>query len=132
MNAARRLLISSHGVTWPNRSCEIALAAIAAIVASSTAFAQPEEPASPAPDPRVTPSQIIDGWTGLPIPCRCRYRGQTYRLGDVVCMNTHLGTVLTRCELFLNNTSWMPTRKPCTISELPAKRADARLTAAGQ
>jgi hypothetical protein len=94
-----------------------------AAVASS---AVGEEAASPAiPDPRITPGQVIDGWTGLPIPCRCRYRGQTYRLGDVVCMNTNLGTVFTRCELFLNNTSWMPTREPCTTSELPTTHATA-------
>jgi hypothetical protein len=61
---------------------------------------------------------VIDGMTGKPIPCRCRYGGRTYQLGDVVCMRTYLGTVLTRCELYLNNTSWMPTREPCTISGL--------------
>jgi hypothetical protein len=73
------------------------------------------------PDPRITPGQVIDGWTGLPIPCRCRYQGQAYRLGEIVCMNTHVGTVLTRCELFMNNTSWVPSQEPCTISQASSR-----------
>ncbi len=59
----------------------------------------------------------IDGF-GQIIPCRCRYRGQEYRLGEVVCMQTHMGTVLTRCDLFINNTSWIPTTDACTISRM--------------
>jgi hypothetical protein len=55
---------------------------------------------------------VIDGW-GRTIPCRCRFNGQAYRLGDIVCMRTHVGTVLTRCDLVENNTSWMPSREPC-------------------
>ncbi len=66
-------------------------------------------------DPRITPGQVIDGW-GRVVPCRCRFQGQTYRLGEIVCMTTHLGTVLTRCELYLNNTSWMPSTEACSIS----------------
>ena len=69
-------------------------------------------------DPRITPGQVIDGW-GRVVPCRCRFQGQTYRLGETVCMTTHLGTVLTRCELYLNNTSWMPSTQACTISGRP-------------
>jgi hypothetical protein len=70
-------------------------------------------------EPNLMPGQVIDGWTGLPIPCRCLYKGQAYKLGDVVCMSTPVGVVLTRCELFLNNTSWMPmpAHEPCTISD---------------
>lgn len=56
---------------------------------------------------------VIDGWTGKPIPCRCRFNGRAYRLGEIVCMNTHVGTVLTRCDIFENNTSWIPSRQPC-------------------
>ena len=62
---------------------------------------------------------VIDGATGQPIPCLCRYQGISYRLGDTVCMNTHLGRQLTRCDLFLNNTSWVPTGVPCTTSARP-------------
>ena len=61
---------------------------------------------------------VIDGATGEPIPCRCRFRGGAYRLGDTVCMSTHLGVQLARCDLVLNNTSWIPTGVPCTMSRL--------------
>lgn len=57
---------------------------------------------------------VIDGWTGKPIPCRCRFDGQSFELGSIVCMSTHLGIVLTRCDIVGNNTSWMPSREPCT------------------
>lgn len=55
---------------------------------------------------------VIDGW-GRTIPCRCRFNGKSYQLGEIVCMKTHVGTVLTRCDIFENNTSWMPSRQPC-------------------
>ncbi len=35
-------------------------------------------------------------------------------------MQTPQGTVLTRCDLFMNNTSWIPTEQQCTISGTPA------------
>lgn len=128
MNGAQGLLLFSHGVTWRNLPlAPLALAAMMPALASTTAQAEPGQPTAK-PDPRITPGQVIDGWTGLPIPCRCRYQGETYRLGDVVCMRTHLGTVLTRCELFLNNTSWMPSREPCAISGLQAPHAAADTT----
>jgi len=61
---------------------------------------------------------VTDG-NGNIIPCRCRFRGQQLRLGTMVCMDTHLGTVLARCDLMDNNTSWIPTRTPCVMSRLP-------------
>ena len=57
---------------------------------------------------------VIDGWTGKPIPCRCRFEGKQLELGTIVCMSTHVGTVLTRCDIVGNNTSWIPSREPCT------------------
>jgi hypothetical protein len=66
---------------------------------------------------------VISGATGEPIPCRCRHRGSAYRLGDTVCMNTHLGVQLARCDLVLNNTSWIPTGVPCTMSRLGTRLA---------
>jgi len=62
---------------------------------------------------------VISGATGEPIPCRCRFRESEFRLGDTVCMNTHLGVQLARCDLLLNNTSWVPIGVPCTMSRLP-------------
>ena len=63
---------------------------------------------------------MIDG-AGRVIPCRCRFQGREYRLGETVCMQTHMGTVLTRCDLFMNNTSWIPTSEACTVSSAPAR-----------
>jgi hypothetical protein len=62
---------------------------------------------------------VVDGATGVPIPCRCRYQGAVYRLGDTVCLDTPQGRQLSRCDLFLNNTSWIPIGVPCTTSALP-------------
>ena len=59
---------------------------------------------------------VISGATGEPIPCRCRFRDGDYSLGEEVCMSTHLGVQLARCDLVLNNTSWIPTGVPCTMS----------------
>jgi hypothetical protein len=66
---------------------------------------------------------VISGATGEPIPCRCRYRDSDFKLGDTVCMHTHLGVQLARCDLLLNNTSWVPIGMPCTMSRLPSRLA---------
>lgn len=58
---------------------------------------------------------VIDG-DGKLIQCKCLFRGHEFRLGERVCMNTHLGTVMAMCDLQLNNTSWVPTREVCTTS----------------
>jgi len=120
LNADLGLLTSLYGVASRLPRCahcaSIAVAAVAVLVASGEMRAQTAKP-TPG-DPRITPGQVIDGWTGKPIPCRCRYKDRTYNLGDIICMYTPRGTVFTRCELFLNNTSWMPTDEPCIISKL--------------
>jgi len=66
---------------------------------------------------------VISGATGEPIPCRCRYRDSDFRLGDTVCMNTYRGVQLARCDLFLNNTTWVPIGVPCTLSQRPRQLA---------
>lgn len=96
------------------------MAVVAALAACpQTALAEPpahQGQAAPPENWRTSPYHgVIDG-AGQVIPCRCRYRGQEFRLGEVVCMQTHLGTVLTRCDLFMNNTSWIPTTDACTVS----------------
>lgn len=58
---------------------------------------------------------VIDG-NGRVIACRCRFAGRDYRLGDLVCLNMPSGKVLARCDLEQNNTSWVATDTPCTIS----------------
>ena len=69
---------------------------------------------------------VISGATGEPIPCRCRFRDSDFRLGDTVCMNTHLGVQLARCDLLLNNTTWVPLGLPCTMSQLPTRHFAGR------
>jgi hypothetical protein len=59
----------------------------------------------------------INGATGKPIPCICRFQGRDFRLGASVCMQTHVGIVITRCDLSQNNTSWIPTGEACVMSQ---------------
>ena len=68
---------------------------------------------------------VISDATGEAIPCRCRFQGNAYRLGDTVCMSTPLGVQFARCDLILNNTSWIPTGVPCTVSRLDSIPAGA-------
>jgi hypothetical protein len=64
---------------------------------------------------------VLDG-DGRIIPCRCRFDGRDFRLGEAVCMKTYVGTVLARCDLLLNNTSWVPTSTPCELSAFAGPR----------
>ena len=106
-------------------------AGIAMLAMLATASAQETAPSAPAPGQGAAeaplgsqgadapaglppPNFPIDGWTGKPIPCRCRFEGKQLELGTIVCMSTHVGTVLTRCDIVGNNTSWVPSREPCT------------------
>ena len=125
-----RVNLASHGVA--NRQLGICTAGILAaallvplhpprVVAQEAQDAQGAPPAWPN-----SPFHgIIDGATGQPIPCRCRARGSQFRLGDTVCMNTHLGIQLARCDMVLNNTSWVPIGVPCTLSRLNDPRSMA-------
>lgn len=92
--------------------------AFAAFVAGATAQEAKGPGPAPVPEPawKSSPFHGVIGGDGNVIPCRCIYRGHAYRLGERVCMNTHLGTVMTECDLQLNNTSWVPTGEACTIS----------------
>lgn len=93
-------------------------------VTASCALAQDKAPASPGEAWRTSPFHgVTNEATGRPIPCLCRFRGQDYRLGDAVCMTTHVGTVIARCDLSLNNTTWVPTGEPCTLSMVPRSPA---------
>ncbi len=93
-----------------------ALALLLAAGATLSLGARAETPA-PGEAWRTSPFHgVPNAATGKNIPCVCVYRGKEYRLGDAVCMNTHVGTVVTRCDLSLNNTTWVPTTEPCTVS----------------
>jgi hypothetical protein len=91
-------------------------AVLVAVVDPATAV-DPMTSAAPDVPPPAWPSSpfrdMVDGVTGLPIPHVCRSGGSTFHLGDTVCMNTHRGVQLVRCDLFLNNTSWVPIGVPC-------------------
>jgi hypothetical protein len=84
----------------------------AQVPASGSGATQAPESMPPANWPTSPYHALIDGW-GRTIPCRCRFNGNSYRLGEIVCMRTHVGTVLTRCDIVENNTSWMPSQEPC-------------------
>ncbi len=84
----------------------------AQVPVSGSGATQVPEGLPPANWPTSPHHAVIDGW-GRTIPCRCRFNGKAYRLGEIVCMKTHVGTVLTRCDIVENNTSWMPSREPC-------------------
>ena len=71
---------------------------------------------SPQSEWRSSPFHGVVGGDGNVIPCRCLFRGTAYKLGERVCMNTHLGTVIAECDLQQNNTSWIPTAEACTTS----------------
>jgi hypothetical protein len=100
------------------RATALAVMALSSFCLNS-AQADPPSQAVPVENWRTSPWHGMQNGYGQVIPCRCRYQGQEYRLGEVVCMQTHMGTVLTRCDLFLNNTSWIPTTDACTVSRAP-------------
>jgi hypothetical protein len=126
-----RAKLPANGIANQNLRLLCALA-VGLAMASLFAGARGAEPAldhasNPAGPPEAWPTSpfhgVIDGATGEAIPCRCRFNGSTYRLGDTVCMNTHLGVQLARCDLNLNNTSWVPTGTACTLTRRTTHQA---------
>ncbi len=86
------------------------------VIAQTTSGPQAQGPAVPEPQWKTSPFHGVIGGNGNVIPCRCLFRGNAYKLGDKVCMNTHMGTVMAECDLQQNNTSWVPTAEVCTTS----------------
>ena len=107
-----------HGVTKGT----LRLASAVVLAAAAHGGLAPALAADPPAWPTSPFHGVISGATGEPIPCRCRFQGAAYKLGDTVCMTTHLGVQFARCDLFLNNTSWVPTGMPCTMSHLQSRR----------
>lgn len=108
------------------RSCAAGLLlAATGLLLCLAAPARAEPPGLSAPEAGTVENWRTSPWHGLidgagrVIPCRCRFQGREYRLGEKVCMQTPAGTVLTRCDLLMNNTSWIPTAEACTISAAP-------------
>jgi hypothetical protein len=91
-------------------------AAFAALVLGATFPVHAQTPA-PGEAYKTSPfHKATSAATGKPIPCLCVFGGRNYRVGEAVCMRTHMGVVITKCDLHLNNTTWVPTEEPCTVS----------------
>jgi hypothetical protein len=65
------------------------------------------------------------------IDCTCRYQGQDFHLGEVICLATSSGPRIAQCEMALNNTSWTITDGPCPTATAPEPE-DAVLADLGQ
>jgi hypothetical protein len=100
------VIAAAVGVGWSTASAQT----------QSQLPATPIETAPSEPEWKTSPFHGVTGGDGNIIPCRCLYRGTAYGLGAKVCMTTHLGTVMTECDLQQNNTSWVPTVEACTVS----------------
>jgi hypothetical protein len=53
------------------------------------------------------------------IDCTCRYQGQDFHLGEIICLSTASGPRIAQCEMALNNTSWTITEGPCPTASAP-------------
>lgn len=105
----------------------VLLAGAAYLGAAAAADETPQAKPWPTADRPAWPTSPYHGVTdgnGQIIPCRCRFQDMEYRLGDEVCMSTPVGVVMTRCDLMQNNTSWVPTATPCTVSRAPASKSN--------
>jgi hypothetical protein len=99
-----------------------ALVRVAAEPGRTVEWPSAERPAYP-----TSPYHGVRDGNGEIIPCRCRFQGQEYRLGELACLSMPSGTVLARCDLVQNNTSWVATATPCTVSSAPLSREHASL-----
>jgi len=50
------------------------------------------------------------------VDCTCRYKGQDYQVGDMLCLSSPDGPQLARCGFVFNNTSWNFTGTGCLYS----------------
>ncbi len=116
---AHRLLAGwgRRGALWV-AALLLVVSAAAPVTAADSAGPPVKPLTSPPSYPNSPYHGQIDG-DGRVIPCRCRFNGAELKLGTVVCMETHVGTVLTRCDLRDGNTSWVPSDSPCVVSQAP-------------
>jgi hypothetical protein len=106
---------------WGITLLTICLAAAPLARADERALRNPDASLRAAPIPQgaspyLPDGRTLSGSTGAPIPCECIFKGRTFKVGERVCMATNVGTVITRCELAQNNTTWQPSSEPCTVS----------------
>lgn len=57
--------------------------------------------------------------------CTCRYFGQSYEVGAVLCLRGPAGPQLARCSMNQNITSWVPLAGTCPEAALPGASAPA-------
>ncbi|MBS8259263.1 hypothetical protein DYI23_03430 [Roseibium polysiphoniae] len=50
--------------------------------------------------------------------CTCRYLGQDYQVGELICLKSPSGKRVAVCGMMLNNTSWKITDAPCPTAQL--------------
>ena len=115
-----------HGVL----SAAAALLTVTGLAVASRVSAAEPGAAQGAVEPNylTSPYHGMRDGNGRIIPCRCRFQGRDYPVGETVCMNTHLGTVLTRCDLAQNNTTWIPSAVPCETSDARSGSRAAQAT----
>lgn len=105
-------------VTWHRlvlTGCSVIAAS--ALFATATHSGAAAEPQSSVEAWRSSPFHgAISGATGTAIPCLCRFSGRSFKLGERVCMQTPNGVLIVRCDMHLNNTTWVPTEESCVIS----------------
>ena len=58
-------------------------------------------------------------------PCQCRYAGERFEIGTVMCLAMPGGSTLARCDMEVNVTSWTVIRQGC-VSASAAPTQDAR------
>lgn len=107
----------------------LALAATALVAEAEEVPRRMPWPSADQPAYPTSPFHGMVNGDGKIIPCRCRFQGHEFRVGEEVCMPTHLGVVMTRCDLLQNNTSWVPTGTACTISKAPETAGYSTLAA---
>ncbi len=105
----------------------LVIATIAAVIFSPVAILAQTSAPAPGEAWKSSPFHgVTNEATGKSIPCICRFQNRDFRLGESVCMPTHLGVVIAKCDLQLNNTTWAPTDQPCTLSAMtPVKQLGA-------
>jgi hypothetical protein len=55
--------------------------------------------------------------------CTCRANGQTYGLGEVICLGTYGAQRSVRCEMELNISSWKAVAGGCPVAVWQTPRA---------
>jgi hypothetical protein len=89
----------------PLISCCLAIALASGIAAVEAAEGQTRAPFTPGP-PVTLPE------------CMCRAKGQEWRLGETICLQTATGERLATCTMDLNVTSWRISDVPCATSSM--------------